>query len=264
MPRDCCGLDIRLHRETEMDPLTAAAASGIQSRMDSLDMLANNMANGSTSGFKVDREFYSTFTGESPSSYLDPSVGDAPVVQKQWTDFAQGPLVPTGNSTDLALSGSGFFAVNGPNGPLYSRNGSFSVSPTGTLVSAEGYAVRQVGGTPIQLTGSGPVQVSPDGTVSQDNQPVGQLELDTFSDQNQLFKSAGSYFENPNPKSMPPAVALDVQVSQGKLESSNTSPAESAVRMVTLLRHFEMLQHAAKIGADMNKQAIEEVARIPS
>ncbi len=198
------------------------------------------------------------------SSYLDPSVGDSPVVQRQWTDFTQGPLVPTGSATDLALSGSGFFGINGPNGPLYTRNGSFTISPAGTLVTAEGYAVRQVGGTPIQLTGSGPIQVSPDGTVSQGNQPVGQLELDTFSDPSQLAKGAGSYFENPDPKSMPPAVASDVQVSQGKLESSNTSAAESAARMVTLLRHFEMLQHAVKIGADMNKQAIEEVARIPS
>jgi flagellar basal body rod protein FlgG len=215
-------------------------------------MLANNMSNGSTSGFKGDREFYSTFTGNSAFATLDPSVGDEPVVEKHWTDFSQGNLLSTGNSTDLALSGSGFFAVSGPNGPLY------------TLVTAEGYPVRQVGGQPIQLTGTGPVTVSPLGEVSQDNQQLGQLELDDFADPNQLTKAAASYFENPDPKTIVPTVAANVQVSQGKVETSNASPAESAARMVSLLRHFEMLQHAVKIGTDMNKQAIEEVARITS
>jgi flagellar basal-body rod protein FlgF len=248
----------------QMDPLTAAAASGIQARMDSLDMLANNMANGSTSGFKVDREFYSTFTGASAFAQSDPSVGDAPVVEKNWTDFSQGPLTATGNATDLALSGTGFFAVNGPNGPLYTRAGTFRVSVTGALVTAEGYAVRQVGGQPMQLTSSDPIDVSPDGEVSQANQQIGQLELASFSEPNQLTRGAGSYFENPDPKSITPGVAANVQVSQGKLESSNASPSESATRMVSLLRNFEMLQHAVKIGAEMNKQAIEEVARIPS
>jgi flagellar basal-body rod protein FlgF len=245
-----------------MDPLTSAAASGIQARMDSLDMLANNMANGSTSGFKVDREFYSTFTGNSPFAGNDPTVGDAPVVEKRWTDFSQGNLVATGNATDLALSGSGFFAVNGPNGPLYTRNGNFRISSGGGLVTAEGYSVRGARGQPIQLQGSGQIGVSPQGEVTQDNQQVGQLELDSFSDPNQLTKSAGSYFENPDPILIKPTVAQNVQVDQGKVETSNSSPAESAARMVSLLRHFEMLQHAVKIGTEMNKEAIEEVARI--
>ncbi len=247
-----------------MDPLTAAAASGIQARMDSLDMLANNMANNSTSGFKIDREFYSTFTGDGTFAGIDPSVGDAPVVEKHWTDFGQGSLLPTGNDTDLALSGPGFFAVNGPNGTLYTRNGNFRISPSGVLTTSEGYAVRQVGGQPIQLGSSDPITVSAQGEVIQDNQAVGQLELDAFANPNQLTKSAASYFVNPDPRTITPTVASNVQVSQGKLESANSSSAESAARMVTLLRHFEMLQHAVKIGADMNKQAIEEVARVTS
>lgn len=247
-----------------MDPLTSAAASGIQARMDSLDMLANNMANGSTAGFKVDREFYSTFSGSNPFSGLDPSVGDSPVVEKSWTDFAQGSLLPTGNDTDLALSGSGFFAVDGPYGTLYTRNGGFKISANGTLVTAEGYPVRQTGGQPIQLNGNGPITVNSEGGVSQNNQEIGQLEIDAFADPNQLRKAANGYFENPDPTTISPTVASNVQVYQGKLEGSNSSSSESAARMVSLLRHFEMLQHAVKIGTDMNKQALEEVARIPS
>jgi flagellar basal body rod protein FlgG len=232
--------------------------------MDSLDMLANNMANGSTSGFKVDREFYTTFAGSSSYAGIDPSVGDLPVVEKRWTDFAQGALLPTGNPTDLALSGAGFFAVSGPNGPLYTRNGNFRISSTGTLVTAEGYPVRQIGGQPVQLTGTGLISVGPQGEISQNNQQIGQLEIDSFADPNDLIKAAAGYFENPDPTTITPGLATNVQVYQSKLESSNSSPAESAARMVSLLRHFEMLQHAVKIGTDMNKQAMEEVARVTS
>jgi flagellar basal-body rod protein FlgF len=247
-----------------MDPLTAAAASGLQARMDSLDLLANNLANTSTSGFKADREFYSSYFSPEATG-LDPTVGDSPVVEKRWTDFAQGPLLSTGNPTDLALSGSGFFAVNGPNGPLYTRNGSFQISSQGRLVSAEGYPVRLTSGQPLQVQpGGAPLQVSADGQVAQNGVPLGQLQLVNFKTPSQLVKAVGTYFENPDPNTMPPVAAANLEVAQGKIESSNAQPAESAARLVMLLRHSEMLEHAVKIGADMNRQAVEEVARINS
>jgi flagellar basal-body rod protein FlgF len=248
-----------------MDPLTAAAASGLQARMDSLDLLANNLANSSTSGFKADREFYSSYFTPQVLNGPDPTVGDSPVVEKRWTDFAQGPLLSTGNPSDLALSGTGFFAVNGPKGPLYTRNGSFQTSAQGRLTSPEGYPVRLTGGQILQVQpGGAPLVISADGQVSQAGLPLGQLELVTFKDASQLSKSVGTYFENPDPQAMPAQRAPNAQVAQGKLESSNAQPAESAARLVMLLRHSEMLQHAVKIGADMNRQAVEEVARVGS
>ncbi len=228
--------------------------------MDSLDILANNLANTSTSGFKADREFYSTYLAPEIANQSDPVVGEAPVVQKQWTDFAQGTLVNTGNATDLALSGSGFFTVNGPNGPLYTRSGNFQLSSQGVLVTAEGYPVRLVGGQTLQTQSSSPLQVQPDGQVLQDGSPLGQLQLSDFKDPSQLTKQAGAYFQS----SSPATPATTAQVFQGKVESSNAAPAEAAARMVTLLRHFEMLQHAVKIGTEMNRQATEEVARVGS
>ncbi len=246
-----------------MDPLTAAAASGLQARMDSFDMLANNLANASTTGFKADREFYSTYLAPEAKDEFNPSVGESPLVQKQWTDFAQGTLLSTGGPTDFALSGPGFFAVNGPNGTLYTRSGNFHFSPQGTLVSAEGYPVRLTGGQTLQTQSASPLQVGADGQVIQDGSPLGQLELAIFKDPSQLSRSAGAYFQNADAQTNPvtPATA---QVYQGKTESSNAAPAEAAARMISLMRHFEMLQHAIKIGTDMNRQAIEEVAKVGS
>lgn len=231
--------------------------------MDSMDMLANNLANTSTTGFKADREFYSSYLAPEVEQSGGTGVGEEPTVQQQWTDFTQGTLVYTGNPTDLALAGSGFFAANGPNGPLYTRSGNFKLSPQGTLVTAEGYPVRLVGGQTLQTQSSAPVEVQPDGQISQSGATLGQLEIVDFKQSSQLGKAAGAYFQVSDPQENP-ATPSSAQVMQGKLESSNASPAEAAARMVTLLRHFEMLQHAVKIGTEMNREAVEEVARVTS
>src|ERR1700739_1081221 len=102
-----------------MDPLTSAAASGMRARIESLDMLANNIANSSAPGFKADREFYNIYqsaeAAESPEG-TTPSV--LPVIERQWTDFTQGSLTPTGNPLDVALAGEGFFVASSPSGRL--------------------------------------------------------------------------------------------------------------------------------------------------
>ena len=245
-----------------MDPLTAAAANGLQARMDAVDMLANNMANASTGGFKADREFYGTYLApELADSQF--SVGPSPVVQRQWTDFSQGTLVPTNNPTDLALSGPGFFVVKGPNGPLYTRNGTFQTTNAGTLTTAEGYPVQLVGGSSFQATPGSPITVDADGTVSQSGRYIGQIQVVDFADASKLTRAGGSYFQNsgPDASAMKPAAA---SVLQGKVENSNSQPAEAAARMVLLLRHYEMLQRAIRVGTEMNQQSIQEVAKVGS
>ncbi len=153
--------------------------------------------------------------------------------------------------------------MNGPKGTLYTRNGNFHFNPQGTLVTSDGYAVRMTGGQTVQSQSSSPIQVGSDGQILQDGNPLGQLELASFKDQSQLQRSAGTYFQNPDPKANP-VTASTAEVMQGKIETSNAAPPEAAARMVTLMRHFEMLQHAIKIGTDMNRQAIQEVARVGS
>src|ERR1017187_1080753 len=122
-----------------MDSLTIAAASGLHSRMESLDLLANNLANSATAGYKRDQEFYGVYSSADADSGGDGPVTTLPTVQRQWTDFSPGAIETTGNPMDVAISGNGFFAVDGPNGPLYTRNGSLKVLPSGALATANGY-----------------------------------------------------------------------------------------------------------------------------
>ena len=127
-----------------MDPLYTTAASGLRSRLESLELLSNNLANTNTPGYKKDSEFYglyrSQIMNEDPDG-ADPVTPSLPFIERPWTDFRQGTIERTGNSGDLALSGQGFFAVQSPGGVLYTRNGHFQMSTDGQLQTAEGYAL---------------------------------------------------------------------------------------------------------------------------
>ncbi len=241
-----------------MDFLTSMAASGLRSRMESLDMLANNMANGATDGFKADREFYSLYLSEQAQASTP---GAMPVVERQWTDLSQGTLRETGNPLDLALSGSGFFSVNGPSGALYTRNGSFRLSPGGEVVTAEGYPLRLTDGKPLTVQSARNLEVTAAGAVRQGGQTLGQLDLVDLPN-GALSKRGNNYFMATVGSQKPAAASAAVQ--QGQLEGSNSNVAENAIRLVSVMRQFEMLQKAISLGAEMNRRAVEEVAKVGS
>jgi len=246
-----------------MDPLSISAASGMRARMESLDMLANNLANATTVGYKSDREFYSLYaSAEATAGSMETPEGadTVPVIGSHWTDLAQGILRTTGNSLDLAIDGSGFFTVQGPGGNLFTRNGNFRLSPKGTLVTADGYPVLTADGASIQSQAEAPIEIAPDGTVNQQGQLLGQIRLVSFSTPSAINKQGANYFYLSDPNAKP--AASSALVYQGRLEDSNAGGAEGAIRLVGIMRQFEMLQRAAKIGADMDRQSVEQVAKV--
>jgi flagellar basal-body rod protein FlgF len=239
-----------------MDTFTSMAASGMQARMETLDILANNIANSSAPGFKADREFYGLYASQESSS---PDTV-MPVVERHWTDFSQGALTPSGNPFDFALRGRGFFTAISPNGPVFTRNGSFHVSSAGELVTQEGYKVRAAGGGVIRIDPAKPFTVSAAGAIEQEGQPAGTIEVVDFKDPTALAKGGHGYFQLGS-VDMQPAPASAAEIEQGKLESANFQPAESAVRLVGVMRQFEMLQRAVSIGGDMGRRVLDEVAK---
>lgn len=253
------GLVFEVQLSWHMDPMTAIAASGLRARMESLDLLANNIANASTGGYKADREFYSLYVA--PEAAGNDTSSTMPLIERPWVDHAQGALHTTGNPLDVALSGKGFFAVNGPSGPLYTRNGNFRLSADGKLTASDGYPVRSSQGTALTLQATRPLEISNDGTVTQDGVVAGKLEIVDFTSTAGLSKQGSNYFRLSDPAVRPTAPA-GTSVEQGHLEESNTGSAEGAVRLVSVMRQFEMLQKAVSLGAEMNKRAIEEVAKV--
>ncbi len=257
-----CGVPSDLASANAMDALTTAAASGLRSRAESLDMLANNIANASSAGFKADREFYNLYTSAEASTGDDGTApsNQLPVIERHWTDFSQGTLTTTGNPLDLALTGGGFFLVQTPTGTLYTRDGNFRLSPDGKLQTQLGYPVLSSERKPIVLDPSQEIDISGDGTIQQGGEQVATLGVASFQDLNELEKQGSNYYRF-SLSSLPPQLAAP-DVHQGALESANAQPAEAAVRLVGVMRQFEMLQKAMNIGSDMCRRSIEEVAKV--
>lgn len=226
--------------------------------MEALDVLGNNIANAATDGYKGDRELYNLHFSNA-SRYPHSAVA-LPVIEGQWTDFSQGLLQTTDNPLDFALQGEGFFTVNGPSGPLYTRSGSFRLSKDGALETKEGYAVRAGGERGLKVEGNAPIEVSADGDVRQAGKSLGRLDVVRFDDPKVLTKQAGSFFQANG--GVKPVAAAKTEVLQGKVEASNVSSADSAVRIVSVMRQFEMLQKAISLASEMDRQIIHEVAKV--
>ncbi len=199
-------------------------------------MLANNLSNSGTTGYKSDREYYNLYAAEE-----------------------------TGNPLDVALAGRGFLAADSPGGIVYTRNGSLRLSSKGVLETSDGYPLRantRSGRIQAQLgEAAGPLQIQKDGSVLQGGQAIGRLTLTDWPKPEVLEKQGGTYFRLVD-STIRPAAATGVEVLQGRLESSNSGPADAAVRLVGVLRQFEMLQKAVTLGAEMNRRAAEDVARL--
>ncbi len=245
-----------------VDALTVAAASGMKARLESLELLANNLANQTSAGYKADRESYGLYLAPEALDDLGagvlPSPPHSPVIERHWTDHGQGAVARTEGPLDIALRGNGFLTVQGPNGPLYTRNGALRLSAAGQLETSDGYPVLDAASAPVRLNGTGPVSVDEQGFVRQAGLPPTRLGVVEFSRPGAMAKRSGTYFEISTAAG--PAQPFSGKVMQGYLEQSNGSPAESAVRLVTLLRQFEMLQKAIQIDSEMGRRA-EDIAR---
>lgn len=223
----------------------------MKARMESLDMLANNMANSGTAGFKADREFSGLFESQ------------LPVNERHWTDFGQGVLLPTSNPLQLGLDGAGFFALNSPTGVIYTRNGDFRINGSNQLATAEGHTLRNVrdNGQPIAVDPLRPIAIDRAGIVSQDGLEVGQIEISGVRNAPDVLSKLGtSYFALLDAGAVAPT--QEAIVRQGVLEQSNAPVADAAVRLVSVMRQFEMLQRAMQVGAQMNEKAISQVAQV--
>lgn len=251
-----------------MDTLLLTAAAGMRSKMESLDLLANNISNMGTAGFKMDREWFGLFTSaEAAGAVLEdgrPAPVNLPVVERQWTDLSQGVLVETGNPLDLAISGKGFFIVQAATGLLYTRNGNFHLSKRGRIETAEGYRLRVLrpDGSEVAFDPAKAIEIKPEGIARQDGEDLGRVALADFEPGAAMVKQGSSYIKLSDSR-LVVAPPKEFEIRQGKLENSNVPVAEGAVRLVSVLRQFEMLQRALSVGSEMNKR-IDEIARTGS
>jgi len=195
-----------------------------------LDTVASNLSNLGTIGYKRG----STATQQFMINRGNRSVRGFAV--KNQVDFSQGNLTRTGRQYDLALFGQGFFAIESPQGEVYSRDGSFHVTPDGTLVSEEGFPVAwEASKGKVDPTGA-PVYVDGEGHVRQDNAELGRLRVVNFLDKSQLRHDSNGYWRAPASLAESASTA---RVHQYSLEESNANGMEEIIQMIEVQRAFE-------------------------
>lgn len=234
----------------------------MRARMETLDVIGNNIANAGASGFKADQEFYRLFEGAlSRSGQGIGTRPEMPYVQGSRTDFRQGPLENTGATLDVALSGPGFLVVETAQGELYTRNGSLHVDANGTLLTSDQLPVLGNDRQPITLPREGAVEISTTGAVNVDGIPVGALLVEEFVDPTALRKVGNTLFSKP--AEIEAQAASGTTVQQGSLEAANVNVPEAAVKLIAASRHFDLLRRAASlIGDEMEGQAVERLGAI--
>jgi flagellar basal-body rod protein FlgF/flagellar basal-body rod protein FlgG len=237
-----------------------AAFTGLAARMQALDLLANNLANINTTGFRGQQEFYRAITASlsgMPLTPLNRAINDFGVLGGTKLDLRQANLTPTGNNLDLGISGPGFFVVRTPHGVRYTRNGSFHVNTAGQIVTQSDDIVLGPSG-PIQLP-PGDVEIAPDGTVSVASAVAGQVRIVEFTPGTQLIPEGNSNFIAP-PGSE--SAAIKSQVEQGMLEAANVNPIQATTQLMVLQRHAELLERTLSVFQnDFNRAAVTDLPR---
>jgi flagellar basal-body rod protein FlgF len=241
------------------------AYSGLAARMQALDFAASNLANASTTGFKAQSAFYRVLSAAHRGEMLTPlnvAVNQFGLLGGSSLDERSGSLETTGNSTDLAIDGDGFFSVQTRAGTLYTRNGSFRLNAGRQLTTQDGDLILAEQGTktiPIVLP-TGTVSVSADGTISVEGAVVAKLHVVQFAPDTNIVPVGDSYYAAPAGAEK---TATGFSVRQGMLESSNVNGVESVVNLISLQRQAEMLGRALSIFSSVfDRAAAQEVPHV--
>lgn len=240
------------------------AASGMVAESLRNDVTANNLANVNTAGFKKDvavsRDFASVLIqrindGE-PAPVIG-TLGSGTQIDEVATIQSTGSVRQTGNDFDLAIEGKGFFVVQTPNGLRYTRNGSFTKSAQGELVTTEGYRVMGQNG-PIAVNGT-KLTVSGDGTISVDGIAGNRLQVVDFPDERQLTKEGNSLFIAPNGVQAQPTTS---NIQQGYLEMSNVNVVAEMINMISGFRAYEVNSKSVQAHDQLLDKAVNEVGKV--
>jgi len=243
-----------------MDSGYYAACAGLKTQTQALDVIANNLANLGSVGYRAQQpQFRSVLAAANPAALdvLNRAVNNFNVIGGTRLDFANGNLQTTGNPLDLALEGHGFFAVQTAKGVRYTRNGSFQQSKDGHLVTAQGDAVLGEQG-PIALP-AGDLSISGDGTLSVAGALAGKLQIADLSAA-EVTPAGNAYYMAAKEGVH---AATETVVRQGALENANLDATAEIANLITVQRHAEMLARAlTSFNNDFNRIATQELARV--
>lgn len=265
-----------------MDKGIYTALSGGIAKSHEVEIIANNLANANTPGFKRDSGTFNEYLTElrrpdtveglqremSQTALLDARPqGDKSFVEMDgvYTSFTQGALKRTSIPFDMALEGKGFFEVLTPSGVRYTRQGNFNLSKEGTLVTSNGFPVLAKGaGAPEQRLmrfTQGAVEVSPNGQVKQGGQPLGELSIVEFHENQWLEKVGNAYFRNTDDNNEKKGLPVETRVNQGFIETSNVNAVHEMTRLIEATRGYESQMQAIKTYQEIDGRSVNDIGR---
>ncbi|HWF02789.1 MAG TPA: flagellar hook basal-body protein [Candidatus Angelobacter sp.] len=239
-----------------------AACAGLIARTDALEVAANNLANINSTGYKAQREYFSSLVANASAGVnanpLNKAVNNFGVLGGAHVDLAPGNLERTSNELDLAVEGTGFFQVQTKNGTRYTRDGNFILSSNRVVQTQSGDPVLSNEGQPIQLP-EGQIAISSDGTVSVDNNVVARVGLVDLPGANMAPEGSTNFVAQGG--TVKPAT--DSSIRQGMLESANLSAVSASVGLISIQRYADMMFRTLNIfHTEFNKSAAEDLPRV--
>ena len=236
-----------------------------------LDVVANNIANLNTNGFKADNVVFHEYLmpGARANSFAARDRHVSFVHDRAtWLDLSQGPLQQTGNPLDIAISGNAFLTIQTPRGERYTRNGALQLNNAGELVTSEGHKVIGENGPIVLQANDRAIAISADGTISvregrnTTDSLRGKLKLVTFAQPQRLEKDGTSAYAAPAAVQAQPATLA--RVAQGNIEKSNVRSVVEMTRMVEVSRTYSQIATILQQQGEMRRAAIEKLAEVPN
>lgn len=237
-----------------------------------MDVIANNLANMNTSGFKADGAVFEEYVSPTARANNFPAA-DSRISfvhdRATWMDLSQGPLEHTGNPLDVAVNGKGYLAVQTPRGERYTRNGALQINNSGELVTAEGFQVMGESGPITFQPKDRNIAISQDGTISvreggntQTESQRGQLRVVSFDQPGRLQKDGTGVFLAP--AGVTPQADKLSRVMQGSVEKSNVRSVIEMTRMIEVTRSYTHIANILSQQSDLRRTAIEKLSEVPT
>jgi flagellar basal-body rod protein FlgF len=238
-----------------------------------LDVVANNIANINTTGYKADSAVFEEFV--MPGARANQFAGTdnrLSFVQDRatWHDLSPGTIQQTGNPLDVAIDGNAFLVIQTPAGERYTRNGALQINATGELVTSEGHRVLGQGGPIVFQSRDRNITIAEEGTITvregnntQQDSQRGKLRLVSFERGQHLKKDGSTSFLAPAGV-QPQAAAQGTRVIQGAIEKSNVRSVVEMARMIEITRVYTHVSQILQQHADLRRNAIERLAEVPA
>jgi flagellar basal-body rod protein FlgF len=225
-----------------------------------LDIVANNLANADTAGFKFESLMASDDAVTTPTPGAATTPVDFVAAAGVARDYTQGPLTQTGAPLDVAIDGKGFFQISTAAGPRYTRDGRFRLDATGRLVTQDGDPVEGDGGDIVLDPKKGQVAIAANGDISQAGQNVGKLSVVTFDSLAALSKDGNNLYRNDSNLTAQPSTSASLK--QGMLEGSNVQPVTQITRLIEVNRAYDAIASMMASTGQLSTSAVQRLGAV--